>query len=472
MIQGHAWASRATRFLHRLPFPRLRRAPTDLRRRHFTRPAQWVVAGFAAVILLGTGLLLLPVSQSGQEPTSFTEALFTATSAVCVVGLVVVDTGTHWSLFGQLVILGLIQAGGLGIMTLASLLGIVVIRRFGLRMQLSLQTETRTFHVSDARGIARRILVLSLLFEFVFALVLCLRLWFHYGESFFEGLYVGVFHGISAYNNAGFSLFSDSMMRYSHDPWMLVPVMVAVVLGGIGFPVLLELRRELRPRYWNLHTKLTVYTTAVLLMGGISAISLLEWHNPATLGPMSTGEKLLSGSFHGIMPRSGGLNSIDTGAMNDSSLLATIMLMFVGGGSGGTAGGIKVATFAVLWLVLWAEMRGHPHVHVFDRRLSAGVIRQSLSLTFLSMTILVLTAVYLLAVTPFRAMDVLFEVTSAVGVVGLSTGITPDLPPSAQILLTIIMFAGRIGPITFASALALRERTRRYDLPEGRPIIG
>ncbi|WP_310913536.1 TrkH family potassium uptake protein [Lipingzhangella rawalii] len=449
------------------------RTSPDVRRRHYTRPAQAVVGSFAIVILLGAGLLMLPVAQAPGSSTSFVEALFTATSAVCVVGLVVVDTGTHWSLTGQLIILGLIQAGGLGIMTLATLLGIVVMRRFGIRLQLSLQTETRTFQVADVSGIARRILLMSLTIEAALAAVMVTRLWTHYDESFWRGLYIGVFHAISAFNNAGFSLFADSMSRYSADGWMLLPAMIGVILGGIGFPVMLELWRHARsPKLWSLHTKLTVYTTLVLLVGGITAITTLEWNNPDTLGPMGLGEKLLAGSFHGVMPRSGGLNAIDTGAMTEASLFTTIMLMFVGGGSGGTAGGIKVTTFAVLWIVLWSEMRGHPHVHASNRRLSSGVIRQSLSLTFLSMTMLAMTTVVLLALTPFPMEQVLFEATSAVGVVGLSTGITGDLPPFAQGFLVMIMFAGRIGPITFASALALRERTRRYDLPEGRPIIG
>ncbi|GAA3725953.1 potassium transporter TrkG [Salinactinospora qingdaonensis] len=441
--------------------------------RGWARPARLLITVFGVADLLGTGILLLPVSRSDPEAASFIDALFTSTSALFVVGLTVVDTGAYWSPFGEVVILCLIQAGGLGIMTLASLLGTVVIRRFGLRMQLNVQTETRAPYVGEVRGIVGRITATSLACEAIVALILIPRMWLVHDIAAPTALYSGMFHAVSAFNNAGLSLYSDSMTRFADDPVILIPVAMATILGGLGFPVLLELRRHLTaPRRWTLHTKLTVHTTALLFVGGMVVVTALEWTNPATLGEMGWADKVLAGSFHGIMPRSGGFNVIDVGAMRDPTLLAVIMLMFVGGGSGGTAGGIKVATFAVIWLVVWAEIRGHPHVHAYGRRLSSSAIRQALSLTFLTMTVVVVVTVILLIITPFGMTSVLFEVVSASGVVGLSTGITADLPDSAQLFLVVLMFAGRIGPITFASALALRERTRRYDLAEARPIIG
>ncbi|NYE49245.1 potassium uptake TrkH family protein [Spinactinospora alkalitolerans] len=441
--------------------------------RGWGRPARLLVTIFAVVDLIGTGLLMLPFAHADPGGATLVQALFTSTSALCVAGLAVVDIGEHWSVFGELVVLGLIQAGGLGIMTLASLLGLVVIRRFGLRMQLSVQTETRALNVGEVRGIATRILKASLLCEAVLALILVPRMWLAHGIDPHYALYSGVFHAVSSFNNAGLSIYGDSLTRFAGDPVILIPVACATILGGIGFPVLLELRRHISsPRRWSLHAKLTVWTTALLFLGGMVVVTALEWSNPATLGPMSPGQKVLDGAFHGIMPRSGGLNVIDVGEMRDPTLFVTIMLMFVGGGSAGTAGGIKVTTFAVIWLVVWAEIRGHPHVHAFGRRLSSSAIRQALSLTFLSMTVVVVATVFMLITTPFDLKNILFEVVSASAVVGLSTGITPDLPPMAQVVLAVLMFAGRIGPITFASALALRERTRRYDLAEARPIIG
>ncbi|KUP95829.1 TrkH family potassium uptake protein [Thermobifida cellulosilytica] len=437
------------------------------------RPARVLVLLFASVIVLGTGLLMLPASQQDPGTTTLSQALFTATSALCVAGLSVVALGDHWSPLGEGVILALIQVGGIGIMTLASVLGLVVIRRFGLRMQLSVQSEQRTLNVGDAREIVLRIVATSLVCEALLTLVLVPRMWLAHGMGLDEAAYSGLFHAVSAFNNAGLSLYGDSLTRFSGDPLILGPIALATVLGGLGFPVLLELRRHLRtPRRWSLHTKMTVWTSLLLFVGGMVAVTALEWGNPATLGPLPWPQKLLDGAFHGVMPRSGGFNVVDVAAMESHTLFVTIMLMFVGGGSASTAGGIKTSTFAVIWFVVWAEVRGHPQVHAFGRRLSSGAVRQALSLTFLSMTGIAFATIYLTATSPFTLQEILFEVVSAFGVVGLSAGITPALPTHGQILLTILMFAGRLGPITFASALALRERTRRYDLPEGRPIIG
>ncbi|MBB4930122.1 Trk-type K+ transport system membrane component [Lipingzhangella halophila] len=437
------------------------------------RPARMFVILFAIVDLAGAGLLLLPAATTGDEQLTVVEALFTATTSLAVCGLTIIAIGADLSVFGHVVVIVLIQAGGIGIMALASVLGAVVIRRFGLRMQLSAQAETRNLAVGEVRGVVMRIGVVSLICEGVIALIIIPRMWLGHDLSLGAALYSGVFHAVSAFNNAGLSLYADSLTRFSGDPIILLTVAFATIVGGLGFPILLELRRHLwRPSHWTLHAKLTVYTTLLLYLGGSLVVIVLEWSNPATLGSLSWPARLVDGIFHGVMPRSGGFNVLDVGTMDDSSLLVTIMLMFVGNGSAGTAGGIKVATLAVIFLVVWSEIRGHAGVHVFGRRLSSNAIREALSLMFLLMTVVVVSTVVLLATTPFKFTQVLFEVVSAAGVVGLSTGITPDLPPAAQVLLIVLMVAGRIGPITFASALALRERRRRYDLAESRPIIG
>ncbi|CAM4056822.1 potassium transporter TrkG [Nocardiopsis rhodophaea] len=455
--------------------PRLRRedAAQDIPRAPWGRPARIFVTLFVIVDLTGAGLLLLPAAHADGVRLTVVEALFTSTTALAVCGLSVISLGSDLSLFGQLVVLVLIQIGGIGIMVLASMLGAVVIRRFGLRMQLSAQAETRSLSVGDVRGIVTRIVAASLFCEGVVAVIIVPRIWFTQDVSAAGALYHGVFHAVSGFNNAGLSLLDDSLTRYSGDPFILFPIALATILGGLGFPVLLELRRHFRtPRTWTLHAKLTIVTTLLLFAAGAIVVTALEWTNPATLGPMGWETKLVNGTFHGIMPRSGGFNVTDVGAMDQATLLVIIMLMFVGGGSAGTAGGIKVATLAVLFLVVWTEVRGHPQVHVFGRRLSSAAISQALSLTFLSMTVVVVSTVVLLVTTPFELTETLFEVVSASGVVGLSTGITPELHPAAQTLLIVLMIAGRIGPVTFASALALRERTRRYDLAESRPVIG
>ncbi|QBI53138.1 TrkH family potassium uptake protein [Streptomonospora litoralis] len=462
--------SLVSRRLQRLARPRVR---LDLRRLVWGSPARLFVVLFVVVDLAGAAVLLLPAAHAEGTGLSAVEALFTSTTALAVCGLSVIGIGSELTVFGHIVVAVLIQVGGIGIMTLASVLGVVVIHRFGLRMQLGVQAETRSLSMGDVRGIVGRVVRASLVCEAVLAAVLVPAMWLGHDIPLGRAFYSGAFHAVSAFNNAGLSLYDDSLTRFSGDPVILLPVAVATILGGLGFPVLLELRRHVRsPRAWSLHTKLTVSTTVLLFLASIVAIPALEWTNPGTLGPLGTGAKLVDGAFHGIMPRSGGFNVVDVGAMDQSTLLVTIMLMFVGNGSAGTAGGIKVATLAVIFLIVWAEIRGHPHVHVFGRRLTPGVIREALSLLFLSMTVVVASTVGLLVATPFQLDQVLFEVVSASGVVGLSTGITADLPDAAQLLLVVLMLAGRIGPITFASALALREHTRRYDLAESRPIIG
>ena len=439
----------------------------------FHHPSQVIVAGFAGAIVVGTGLLLLPVSRTGEGGATFMTALFTSTSAVCVTGLTVVDTPAYWSGFGEVVILALIQLGGLGIMTAASLLVLLVSRRMGLRSRLTAATETKSLGLGDLRSVLLGVLKVTVLFELVVGAALTLRFLVAYDEPAGRALYHGVFHSISAFNNAGFALYSDNLVRYVDDPWVCLPVAVAVVAGGLGFPVLFEVRKHVRtPRRWSLHTKLTITMTAVLLLGGSLFVTASEWSNPGTLGALEPGPRLLAGFFHGVMPRTAGFNSLDVSQMGDGTLLGTTVLMFIGGGSAGTAGGIKMTTFVVLFFVIYAEVRGETAVNAFDREIGPRVQRQALTVALLGVAIVVGATLVILGLTGLMLRDVLFEVTSAFATVGLSTGITADLPWSAQAVLVLVMFVGRLGPITFAAALALRDRQRLYHLPEGRPIIG
>ena len=445
----------------------------SLRLPTFRQPSQVVVLGFASAIAVGTVLLLLPVSRTGEGGAPFMVALFTATSAVCVTGLVVVDTPSYWSGFGEVVILGLIQLGGLGIMTAASLLGLLVSRRMGLRTRLTAATETKSLAIGDVRAVLFGVLKVTLVFEAVVAVLLTLRFLVGYEQPLGRALYHGVFHAVSAFNNAGFALRTDSLMLYVTDPFVCLPIAVAVIAGGLGFPVLFELRRQLRrPRDWSLHTKLTVTMTVVLLVGGSLFVTASEWTNPGTLGALDPSGRVLAGFFHGVMPRTAGFNSIDVSQMHDTTLLGTIVLMFIGGGSAGTAGGIKVTTFVVLFFVIYAEVRGEASVNAFDRRIGARVQRQALTVALLGVAAVLGSTLLIMSMTDLMLRDVLFEVTSAFATVGLSTGITADLPSAAHGLLALVMFVGRLGPVTFASALALRDRQRLYHLPEGRPIIG
>ncbi len=304
-----------------------------------------VVGGFGLAVIVGTLLLMLPVAQTGIDWTDPVTALFTATSAVCVTGLVVVDTGTYWSTFGEVVILGLIQVGGLGTMTLASLLGLAISRRLGLRARVTAAAETKAVGLGDVRSVLVGVARTSLVVEAAVAVVLALRFWAAYDVSPGRAAYLGVFHSVSAFNNAGFALWPDSLVRFATDPWICLPIAASVIVGGIGFPVILELRKRLRtPRAWSMHTKMTLWATGVLLVLGTVLITANEWRNPATLGQLDAPGRLLAGFFQAVMPRTAGFNSVDTGAMYEGSLLVTVVLMFIGGGSAGTAGGIKVTT--------------------------------------------------------------------------------------------------------------------------------
>ena len=436
-------------------------------------PAQVVVAGFAAAVGISTVLLLLPVSRAESSGASVVDALFTATSAVCVTGLVTVDTPVYWSGFGQVVIAASIQVGGFGIMALATLLGLLVSRRVGLRNRLNAAAEVKSLGLSDVRGVLLGVARTSLLFEAAGALVLALRLVASYDEPPGRALWLGAFHAVSAFNNAGFALYSDNLSGFATDPVVSAAVCVLVVAGGLGFPVLFELRRAWRtPRRWSLHTKLVTWMTGILLLVGPAMFLLLEWTNPRTLGPMTVGGKVVAGVFQGVQPRTAGFNSIDTGALDEATLLATDVLMFIGGGSAGTAGGIKVTTFAVLLFVILTEVRGDQSVVAFGRRIPRAVQRQALSVALLAVAVVVSSTAALQLMTPFTLDEVLFEAVSAFSTVGLSTGITAQVGTDGQLLLTALMFLGRLGPITLASALALRSRPRLYDLPQERPIIG
>ncbi|WP_372339729.1 TrkH family potassium uptake protein [Nocardiopsis sp. CC223A] len=433
------------------------------------------MASFGALILIGTALLSLPAADHGRA-TPFLTALFTATSAASVTGLAVVDTAGHWSAFGETVILALIQVGGFGIMAMATVLSLVVSRRMGLRMAVTTGAETKSVSLGEVRQLVLGVLWVTLAFEGFLALVLTLRWWAAYDLSFTAALHTGVFHSISSFNNAGFSLYSDSLMGYATDPWITVPVALGVIAGGLGFPVWVELwrftRRHKEKRHWTLHAKFTLGMTAALLAVGFVAFLALEWTNPATMGPLSPGDKALTAFFQSVMPRTAGFNSLDFGAMRTQTLLVTDMLMFVGGGSAGTAGGIKVTTFAVLILVAYANVRGEPTVHAGGRRLAAGTASQATTVAMLAMGLVLAGTLILMIVTPFTLDQILFETTSAFATVGLSTGITADVPPVGQAVLIFLMFVGRIGPITLASALALRRHGRLYEFPEERPIVG
>ena len=441
--------------------------------RLFRHPIQLIPVLFLVAIAIGTILLSLPIAtRDGSTPPLMT-ALFTSASAVAVTGLIVVDTATYWSAFGQVVIVLLFQIGGFGIMTAATILGLMAGRGFGLRDRMATHAERSRLAVGDARSVLWLVLKITLAVELTVAAILAARFHFAYGYAPGAALWHGLFHSISAFNNAGFSSFSDSLMGFQTDAVILVPVMLAVILTALGFPVMQDLRHNrLKISAWTLHSKVTVFGTVVLLVAGFVAILAKEWTNPETIGALDTGGKVLNAAFHSVMPRTAGFNSLDLGAFRGETLMMNYFLMFIGGGSAGTAGGIKVTTFFVLIAVVWSEILGREDAGLFGRRFGRGIERQALTVAVAASGLIFLASIYILAVTNLPVRDVLFETISAFSTVGLSTGITAELPPSAQLVIVVLMFVGRVGTITVATALALGGSPQTYRYPEENPIVG
>ncbi|MDX2025547.1 potassium transporter TrkG, partial [Microcella sp.] len=327
------------------------------RARRTLSPPQTVVLAFFTAIAVCTLLLSLPIAHAPGVEVTFLEAAFTAVSAVCVTGHIVVDTATVWSPFGHAVIVAFIQIGGLGIMLVASLIGLALLRKISLRGRMIAGTENRAVTTGDASRLTRGILLTSLVIEAIVAMVLTLQFWLSYGVELPTAFGRGVFLAVSSFNNAGFAPFSDNMIGFATDPIVVLPMSIATILGGLGFPVLLQLRRELRrPLHWTMNTNLVLAMTALLLVVGTVMIALFEWNNGATIGEMSPIDRVLVSFFHSVQARTAGFNSVDIGQLAPETLLGIDVLMFIGGGPAGTAGGIKVTTFAVLLFIIITEL--------------------------------------------------------------------------------------------------------------------
>ena len=437
-------------------------------------PGRIIPVLFSILLTLGTILLCLPVSRTNpDEPPNVLAAAFTAVSATCITGLSVVDTATYWTTFGQGVIMALIQIGGFGIMTLATLMAILITGRLGLAQSLTAKSESHAMTLGELRGIILTVGVTMVALELVVAAALTARFYAVYDHALPQAVWHGAFHAVSAFNNAGFSLYTDNLMGFAGDPWVLAPICFAIVAGGVGFPVFYELKRKWRhPASWSVHAKVTLLGYFGLLVVGSAFFGVSEWDNPGTLGPMGWWDKVMNSVVGGIMPRTAGFNSIDYGKGDEETWAFDSVMMFIGGGSAGTSGGIKVGTFVLLAFVLWAEIRGEPDVVIGERRVPYAVQREAITVALMALGVVALGTLGLLIVTDHRLAVVLFEACSAFGTTGLSTGITPTLPGVGQLILMAMMYIGRVGTITTASALALNTKHRHYRLPEERPIIG
>ncbi|MEV7347541.1 TrkH family potassium uptake protein [Micromonospora chalcea] len=443
-------------------------------RRLLRKPVRLVPLGFLAVILVGTGLLMLPWATSEERYTPFVTALFTSTSAVSVTGMAVTDTPNYWNGFGLVMITVLTQLGGLGILTGASLVILAVSRQLGLRNRLLVQAETAEFGLGDLRRLLLRIAATVFVTEALMTAVVAARLFLAYDYRPGRALWSAVFHSVQAFNNGGFALYSDGLIAFSRDGWVALPLSIGAIIGGLGFPALFEAVREWRqPARWAVATKLTVWGSVVLTVFGVAYLLMAEWGNPFTIGTFDVPGKLLASFTQIALSRTGGFDVINVGRLTDESYPMLIGLMFIGGGSASTAGGIKVSTFFLLGFAIWAELRGEPDTTVGRRRVAAASQRQALTVALLSVALVAGGTVGLIGLTSHVSFSAaLFEVTSAFSTTGLTVGVSGQLSPPGQYVLIALMYIGRVGPLTLGSAIALNTRRRLYRYPEEQPIVG
>ena len=442
-------------------------------RNHLTQ-TQFIAYGFLGMILTGALLLMLPVSSRTGEASSFLNCRFTATSASCVTGLVVYDTWTHWSLFGQLVILTLIQIGGLGFVTIGVFLSIILRRRIGLKERGLMQESVNTLEIGGVVRLARKIIVGTAIFEGTGALLLAIRFIPEYG--LLRGSYYGIFHSISAFCNAGFDLMGcqgpyNSLVNYYNDWLVNLVIMSLIVIGGIGFIVWDDLSRNgFHFHRYMLHTKIVLLTTAVLLTG--SAWLFYRFESQNLLTGMDGSGRVLTSLFSAVTARTAGFNTVDTAALTDASKMLTVILMFIGGSPGSTAGGVKTTTIIVLYLHLWSSIQRTYGVNAFGRRLEDDVLKRASAIFMVNLTLALGACLFIMATQNFPVMDVLFETFSAIGTVGMTTGITRGLSSGSRLAITFLMYCGRVGSLSFALSFTQHKKVARVKQPVGRITIG
>ncbi|MDD5348319.1 MAG: TrkH family potassium uptake protein [Candidatus Omnitrophica bacterium] len=442
------------------------------------KPAQLMVATFASAVSCGALLLMLPASSQAGAGTTFVDALFTATSATCVTGLAVVDTGKHFSIFGQLVILFLIQTGGLGIMTFSVSIALLLKRQVSAHSEIAMQDVLEQDAIAGVKRLILFILKMTLGLELAGALLLCAA-WLGKFPSALETAYYALFHSVSAFCNAGFSPFSDNLMGLQSDAVTNIVICLLIVCGGIGFTVIKDVTDNFRDKFvlrkdklirFKLQTKIVFSMTALLVVGGACLIYLLE--TKGSFAGFDTKTKVLASVFQSVSARTAGYNTVDIGRLSASTLLVMILLMFVGAAPGSTAGGIKVTTFAVLWHTMTASLRQKNEVEIYKRTVPAEVIKKAITLFAFAAGIVFVFAAVLVYTERKEFLAVAFETVSAFGTVGLSTGITPELTEKGKLIVSLLMFIGRLGPLAIAYAVIRYRRPAKYQYAEERVMIG
>ncbi len=442
-------------------------------------PTQIMVMGFALVIFIGAILLNMPISTKTGESIGFLDALFTSTSAVCVTGLVAVDTSTYWSFFGQLIIITLIQIGGLGFMTVTTLFALIIKKRINLRERLLIQESLNQIDLSGLVKLTRYILLTTFLIEGTGALILSTVFIPQFG--LYKGIWYSVFHGISAFCNAGFDLMGvvsgpfSSLTSYVNNFTITITISLLIILGGIGYPVILDVIKNKKLSKLNLHSKIVIFSTVTLILFGMVFIFALEFNNPQTLGNLSFGGKILASFFQSVTLRTAGFNTIDLGLMRECSIFLMIILMFIGASPASTGGGIKTTTIATLVLTVKSFIFQKQDIEIYERRISELTVKKSLGVFFIGLTVVV-TGTLIISITDpdFSILEVGFEVVSAVATVGLSIGGSPNLSILGKIFIIMFMFIGRVGSLTIFMALTSRgvKKNAPIRYPEGKIIVG
>ncbi|KFF58319.1 potassium transporter Trk [Cryobacterium sp. MLB-32] len=448
-------------------------------------PSRFAILVFTALILLFTALFSLPVASADRTITPLYDALFTAVSVICVTGLSTVDMATHWSGFGNVLVFLGVNVGGIGVLTLASIMGMVISRRLGLRAKLMAASDSnpsrihagpvnegQAIRLGEVGSLLLTVAISALVIEVAVAALIFPRMLIE-GVATGEALWHSVYYAAMAFTNTGFSPNALGLVPFENDFWFLGALMLGVFLGSLGFPVIYSLARSWRkPRLWSLHVKLTLVTTIALMFAGMIIYIILEFDNPKTFGSLDAGSTIFQSLFMSVMTRSGGFATIDVSDLHGSSLLVSSMLMFIGGGSASTAGGIKVTTFAILFLAAFAEARGKAQMEAFGRRIPSDMLRLSVSVVLWGATTVAVSSVLILHITQAPLDHVLFDVISAFATCGLSTGLTADLPPEGVYVQAATMFMGRVGTVTLAAALAASQSRQLFKRPEERPIVG
>lgn len=435
---------------------------------------QMIVVGFMLIILTGSLLLMLPWASRSHEVTPFLDTLFTATSASCVTGLVVVDTWSHWSVFGQVIILILIQVGGMGFMTLGVFMAILLRRRIGLKTRGVLQESINSLQIGGIVKLAKKIIQGTVFFESVGALILMYR--FIPKVGMVRGIWYGIFHSVSAFCNAGFDLMGyvepyQSLCGYAGDWLVNLTIMSLIVIGGIGFFVWDDIAtKKLKVHRYTLHTKLVLMTTLALIIGGALFFFFTEQSN--VLRNMPFAERIWASFFQSVTARTAGFNTVDTGALTEGSKFVTILLMFVGGSPGSTAGGIKTTTLIVLLVCVRSNMRQEKGYNILDRRLDEEVVRKACTVMCTNLLLMLTATIVMLVLQPFALTDVLFETASAIGTVGMTTGITRSICSISKAVLIFLMYCGRIGSLTFALSLRGNKHEPAVKQPVEQVMIG